>query len=377
MRHLLLLVAAVLVAATTYLFVHELVSGPSSPRLGTAAYVGSVSTYRPFEDCYTDNQAEAFVALIIEDFNPSNQTVTISPKLCAQLPFFSQLHLLPKNVELSPKATPERSALLPSSQEGTRLPDHTGRLAIGVSLALVGPGTTEEERAAQEPEFHNTTLARLFIREDREQPPAPLRSFVVTLGANPHRYPFDWYAMRADLETGDADGGQFAYCSPGAPSLATCSSSVPTRVELFDDSSLSGYSVRASLSPPSAPDGARVLVLKLERDAVTKLYVVVVALIPLVLGLLLLLVFVAVVPRKRAVGPDAIAGVAAVLLAILPIRLVLVPGDVTILTLVDYWLGIEMAVLAALACLVVWRGLGPARDDDPAKARNGGHSIAP
>jgi hypothetical protein len=45
------------------------------------------------------------------------------------------------------------------------------------------------------------------------------------------------------------------------------------------------------------------------------------------------------------------------LLAVLPIRLVLVPSNVTELTLVDYWLGFEVAVLAAVACLAVRRTL--------------------
>jgi hypothetical protein len=66
------------------------------------------------------------------------------------------------------------------------------------------------------------------------------------------------------------------------------------------------------------------------------------------------------------VSPEGIAGVAAVLLAILPIRLILVPGEISDLTLVDYWLGFEMAVLAALACGAVWRALGAQTPANPA-----------
>ena len=369
MRHLLLFVAALLVVTTTFLFVHELTSGISSPRLGPPATVASASTYRPFENCYTDNQLEAFVALVIEDFNPSNQTITISPKLCAQLPFFLELHFIPEGFEVDPAAVPERTPLLRSPDGPGALRHHAGKFQIGVSLALVGPGASEATRAEQEPEFHNTTLGRLFIRDDREQPPAALRRFVIPLTANPQRYPFDRYAMLTDLEVGDADAGRFVYCPLGESNRARCSFSVPTRVEIFDDSSLSGYVLRASLGPPEPPDGARTFALRVERDGATKLYVVVVALIPLILGLLLLVVFVGLAPRKRAVGPEAIAGVAAVLLAILPIRLVLVPGDVTILTLVDYWLGIEMAILAALACLVVWRALSQSDTSKPQDRR--------
>jgi hypothetical protein len=46
-------------------------------------------------------------------------------------------------------------------------------------------------------------------------------------------------------------------------------------------------------------------------------------------------------------SPEVIVGVAAILLAILPIRAVLVPSDITVLTLVDLALACEIAALAA------------------------------
>lgn len=101
------------------------------------------------------------------------------------------------------------------------------------------------------------------------------------------------------------------------------------------------------------------MAMRLERTATTRWYVVIVACIPLILGLLLAVVlFSDRIAAKRGIGPDALAGVAAVLLAILPIRLVLVPTEISELTLIDYWLGWEMGLLAGLACLAVWRALG-------------------
>jgi hypothetical protein len=69
------------------------------------------------------------------------------------------------------------------------------------------------------------------------------------------------------------------------------------------------------------------------------------------------MLFGAEIAPARGIGPDSVTGVAAVLLAILPIRLVLVPAEVSELTLIDYLLGFEMALLASLAALVVLRGL--------------------
>ena len=56
-------------------------------------------------------------------------------------------------------------------------------------------------------------------------------------------------------------------------------------------------------------------------------------------------------------SPEALVGFGAVLLAIVPIRAVLVPATASELTLVDYWLGVEVAILAALACVAVSRAV--------------------
>jgi hypothetical protein len=79
---------------------------------------------------------------------------------------------------------------------------------------------------------------------------------------------------------------------------------------------------------------------------------------PLVLeALLVIVLFKRREEEGRRLGPEVLAGVAAVLLAILPIRQVLVPSSISVLTFVDYMLGLEMALLAAIACVVVWHRL--------------------
>ncbi len=70
---------------------------------------------------------------------------------------------------------------------------------------------------------------------------------------------------------------------------------------------------------------------------------------------MLLAVRLSVAPPRSVEG---LAAIAAVMLAILPIRSVLVPANISSLTLVDFVLASEMATLAAGAALVsLWPGI--------------------
>jgi hypothetical protein len=90
--------------------------------------------------------------------------------------------------------------------------------------------------------------------------------------------------------------------------------------------------------------------------------VLLIAAIPAILEVLLglLLLRQSRVQRGRA-ELETFAGVAAVLLAILPIRLVLVPTSIVSLTIVDYWLGLLVALLIGLASLAVRTAFGVSR----------------
>jgi hypothetical protein len=56
-----------------------------------------------------------------------------------------------------------------------------------------------------------------------------------------------------------------------------------------------------------------------------------------------------------------VVGVAAFLIAMLPIRTVLVPAEITGFTLVDYALGCEMATMVAATLTIVWVAAGQRR----------------
>jgi hypothetical protein len=123
-----------------------------------------------------------------------------------------------------------------------------------------------------------------------------------------------------------------------------------------------------------------------ERTGASIFFVIALALCPLVLGVVILS---AMLLSRRAGGRGPTPGEAAVaavaLLAILPIRQVLIPGESPGLTLFDYVLGVEVvliaAVVLALSPLAPWatfrraiRSEGPSSTEDEGSSRTEGRS---
>lgn len=81
------------------------------------------------------------------------------------------------------------------------------------------------------------------------------------------------------------------------------------------------------------------------------------ALVPL---LLVGVLFLVVRKSRQASGLDFMIGSAAILLAVLPIRAVLVPSGLSTLTLIDYLLGWEVGILALVT---VWAGTSRHEDE--------------
>lgn len=100
-----------------------------------------------------------------------------------------------------------------------------------------------------------------------------------------------------------------------------------------------------------------------QRPIGVELFVWVIVAIPLLLIILLGLVL----WHLRSGSVEGLVGVGAVMLAILPIRAVLIPGEITSLTIVDFPLASEMALLAAVTPRVV-RATSKDGDDRPVVA---------
>jgi len=98
------------------------------------------------------------------------------------------------------------------------------------------------------------------------------------------------------------------------------------------------------------------LALEASRSISSQLFICVIVLLPLLLFLSVLLTL---MPRRvrqgRASGrfpAELLVGVGAFLLAVLPVRAVLVPSNIPRLTVVDYALGTEMAVMVAATLML-------------------------
>ena len=209
-------------------------------------------------------------------------------------------------------------------------------------------------------------------------------SVTLPLDGNPRGYPLDHYEAQITAQTigtcvvgvGDpllvsvaVDPGvgnfDWSYRLPSEPLAGVPGPPMPvTGPQIVTPSGLTpigsgpaplGPGARTSYGGNSSEPcvgAATPVVVAAGRPTSTRWLVVLLVAIPLLLIILLALGL----RETHARSVDGLVGVAAIMLAILPIRVVLVPSDITSLTLVDFWLATEMVALAAVAVLwwFVW-----------------------
>jgi hypothetical protein len=163
---------------------------------------------------------------------------------------------------------------------------------------------------------------------------APLQSFdLPTFGSSPHDYPMDEYetitAFDVTMPPGIAGGTR-----------GRTSEYYPARVELGKTPDLSAFRVRRGRSPYG------VTAILVGRSVETKRFVF--GLLAVVAGLVLSLTLYVLRSRREMGGAGLLVGAGAILVALLPLRAVLIPADVHELTLVDLLLGFLIVWLAAL-----------------------------
>lgn len=218
------------------------------------------------------------------------------------------------------------------------------------------------------PESFEIVPLSTFLPRDGEM--VDLGSLVIPAQGNPARYPWDSYGVNrfvhlylshkahpALLPNEVAPGVEFPFSQPAeikvfeGPAVAPLTLDAETEERVF---TLGGPTELA-------------LSLQLHRTGLTRAYVILILAIPPLLECLLVLFLWRGRPENedRRPGFETLAGVAAVLFAILPIRLVLVPSGIGELTLVDFMLGLEVAVLAAIACVAAGLALEPLRPTGP------------
>jgi hypothetical protein len=171
------------------------------------------------------------------------------------------------------------------------------------------------------------------------------------LDGNSALYPLDWYEFSANLNLYLTSSLEFAD--------STLPNFILLPVDIISDEGMSDFTVVAAQSNPTAVSGPDLVSIVIVRSSVTRLYILSIALIPLMLALVLGH-FIAVRRTEDAVKkPEVMAALAAFLFAVLPLRIVLVPPDLLELTYVDTLLGVGVVALLTILLLEYARSVWP------------------
>jgi hypothetical protein len=292
---------------------------------------------------YSGPARAAELSILVREIDTHALTITVELALCFPQGVFERI-----------EGNHNRRAFM--SLNGSLRPTQPRLMNTHVAVLFESELTNGGDESG-EPLRRETTLGRLMkgrtqpvfdFGHARLSPDVSLGRVTLPLTAVPRRYPFDWYALQGAGAVVLRD--EHLHYKHAPESLLP---TIPIKIHLYASPSLSPLALEAAVN--AEPEDFEVD-LTLRRSRATQWYVGVIASIPLLLALLLVVVLWQ--PGARTdIGVETIAGVAAALLAVLPIRLVLVPALASELTLVDYWLGFEMAVLAAIACLAVRRAI--------------------
>lgn len=376
-----------LVAFTLALFLYDYCAGRGAPPLRPDRFNAADYATTAEVDCLgvpANERQMALVVLAVRTLDRQALTLTVDIGVCLPPALKDRLHADGQPI-FGPSA--EQACENRGYAFDTCVPPQYQRVPVDVewTAGLQGHGPYALPVAME------ATLGSLnALPGDRAtfgrilSPVVPVGHLVLPLAAEPDRYPLDWYALSGRLSVTVGGGITLSPEPPPERGVPThTEEALPFRVAILGARTISGLTLYPSLSCQSASvtmksSGCRAktgtnpapseenqfapqLVIELKRSGLARAYVETIACLPLLLAIVLLLV----ARRRRAgrsasnsspsaisLGTEALTGFTAALLAILPIRLVLVPADIADLTLVDYWLGFEMALHAGLAWLV-------------------------
>ncbi len=279
------------------------------------------------------------VSVVVRSYDHSAETTTLKASICVPKAFVSEL-----------VSSPGRIPLYREIRSGT------SEGCVEVPSGSAPPSMVLDWQPIAEGEAHRTTVTLpRGVCQDGEPVDVP-GNIVLPVRSTPQRYPFDTYSAGVILEFASGPGVRSRHQGDFAEGREL----IFEGVSVYTAQGLMPFALSATGTGFIGPNQTQApgVLFELHRPVRVKLYVMLIVAIPLVLeALLVIVLFRRREEEGRRLGPEVLAGVAAVLLAILPIRQVLVPSSISVLTFVDYMLGLEMAILAAIACVVVWHSL--------------------
>ena len=373
-RHGLLLAAMVVLLPAVPLTAQQATSpgAPSFTKSNVA--VGRASTTKVGTSCFQSYYARARALAVVSNFNPHSLKATVSWSLC--LSPYLLTHIFLGRHALAGAHELEEFLFygypVPPELPVPLLHDARFReLHLQLQYFTTYPPQTEpvgaDENGSSNYLYRTPSLTK-FIENDGGVPfpSISLGSFTIQMAGGAGRFPFDWYAGQKTVSAylPAHNDRPLTYCANReAPEelertkyLPTgCESTIPVEYQVFDGLNNGPFQLGANVR---TSEGDTDIALWFSRPWSLRLFVLVMAVIPLLLGLL----FYALLFRRgrngqQKTGPELVIAITAALLAILPIRSVLVPAEISQLTTIDYLLGSEVAVLASITCIAVWGAL--------------------
>jgi hypothetical protein len=334
--------------------------------------VGQASTTSIGTSCFESYYARAHALAVVSDFNPHSLKATVSWTLCLSPYLLTHIflgkHSLVETHELE-------ESLFYGEGPAPPVPlihhAHFGELHLQLQYFTTYPPQSEPAGADENESssyLHRAPPLTKFIENSWGVtfPSISLGSFTVQMAGGAGRFPFDLYAGQKNVSVylSDHNNRPLTYCANReAPEeikltgyLPTgCESTIPVEYQVFNGLDNGPFQLGANVR---TSEGDTYIALWFSRPWGVRLFVLAMTAIPLVLGLLFYtLLFRGGRHGQRKTGPELVIAITAALLAMLPIRSVLVPAEISQLTTIDYLLGFEMAVLTSIMCIAVWGAL--------------------
>jgi hypothetical protein len=350
---------------------------PSKDAIPLLAY--SASSRGEGEECTSETPGAEIpiVRLIAHTWDPRASTLALDEELC--VPYTMLEHLRTAYHRSLFESRSAHTPFGPFDEKPIR-PQYA-RDKLSLQYTPLTPGETISSQVpfpeGVEGPTRSVTLSQLSAAESKF---IQLGTIHINVNDTAPLYPFDQYATNGglSLELAPTSFTNLIMLNEtiGKEKLAE-SETLPFHLLLFVSSGISPLGLTATTNRPESfraevelPGASHELGLRMERWTITIAYVLLIVAIPFLIEVLLVILLVRQNSGVRA--PELLAGAATVLLAILPIRQVLVPPSVEELTLIDYLLGVEVAILVSIGCAAVWRarkgqagtrsGFGPNRD---------------
>jgi hypothetical protein len=181
-------------------------------------------------------------------------------------------------------------------------------------------------------------------------------TLTIPLAGRPDSYPLDWQSNACVVTVLYPSHLTHVRRTAGRLEIVP-SILVPTQVRVHAAPSLAGFAVKTNGPRDAHPPVVAAqpeLRFTVERTPSTKLFVFIVLATPLLLAFGVGLALLTSGRIRSGESHELLVGMATATIALLPLRVVLVPGDLQSPTLVDWCLGAELLVFAAVGLI----GLG-------------------